>query len=113
MTNKHPNYEFIVAFAEGKEVEYKLKGLDGAWDVWEKANNISLFSNTIDYEFRLKPENKKTTGYRRYIDEGYSSCFVETCVENIGSQPETIEKIPSFICWLDTEWQYAEYEAKE
>ena len=22
---KHPNYEFIVAFAEGKEVEYKSK----------------------------------------------------------------------------------------
>ena len=44
---KHPNYEFIVAFAEGKEVEFKLKGLDGAWDKWEKVLNIGTFANLL------------------------------------------------------------------
>lgn len=110
-TMKHPNYEFIVAFAEGKEVEYKAKGLDGAWDKWEKVVAISKFANIDCYEFRIKPEKKKTVGYRRYVwnSENYG-CVVGICYEGVGMKPETIERLHVVLKWIDLEWKYEEVE---
>lgn len=111
---KHPNYEFIVAFAEGKEVEYKLKGLDGGWDVWETVSNLDFFSDAGCYQYRIKPEKNKTIGYRRYIwDSASFGRVVDCCYENFGQSAEDVSKMGCFVKWIDTEWQYAEYEVEE
>ena len=108
---KHPNYEFIVAFAEGKEVEYKSKGLDGAWDVWERVNNIGLFSDITSYEFRLKPEKKKTIGYRRYVwNSDTMGKMVDCCWEEAGQSVNCVSAMSCFIKWIDLDWQYEEIE---
>lgn len=104
---KHPNYEFIVAFAEGKEVEFKVKGLDGAWDKWEKVSTIGTFS-TPDYcEFRIKPEKKRTVGYRRFIWKAHDGdYFVDAAINCF----KDVENEDDFIKWIDTELQYEEVE---
>jgi hypothetical protein len=54
--NKHPSYEFIVAFAEGKDVQYSLPS--GKWiDVQ------SLRDMDYDYKFRIKPSTKTINGF--------------------------------------------------
>ena len=108
---KHPNYEFIVAFAEGKEVEYKSKGLDGVWDVWEKVNNIGLFSDTTSYEFRLKPEKKKTVGYRRYVYKSTLGVYTAILDEDGVITPSDVDRRDGvFVKWIDFDWQYEEIE---
>lgn len=107
---KHPNYEFIVAFAEGKEVEYKLKGLDGAWDVWEKVCDISFLSDGGCYQYRLKPEKKKTVGYRRYVYKTEDECYVSTLDEVGFYTVEETESGAAFVKWIDLDWQYEEFE---
>ena len=97
MNTKHKHYEYIVAFAEGKAVEY----FDDRFTAWARVYNTSTF-DFPRIKFRIKPEQKKTVGYRRYILEGitlrvaivYEDNFYDASVED------------GFIRWIDNEFQY-------
>ena len=67
MNTKHKHYEFIVAFAEGKAIQWKGNRLEDAWDSWEDMLNCHFYMFTEDcYMFRIKPEVRLTVGYRRF-----------------------------------------------
>lgn len=54
---KHKHYECIVAWAEGKQVQFCRDG--GEWFDCEPHTNLSLFPNfSLDYSYRIKPEPK-------------------------------------------------------
>lgn len=55
---KHPNYEFIVAFAEGKEVEFKYCE-SGPWYLVEYLHHLSDDSMI----FRIKPKTRMINGF--------------------------------------------------
>ena len=69
--------------------------------------NMSVLSNPDCYEFRIKPEKKKTVGYRRYVWKNSTNHFRVDIAE---SDFEDIEKNCCFIKWIDTEVQYEEFE---
>jgi hypothetical protein len=51
---KHKHYECIVAWAEGKQVQFCRDG--GEWFDCEPHTNLSLFPNfSLDYSYRIKP----------------------------------------------------------
>ena len=52
--NKHRNYEFIVAFAAGKEVEYFC-------NKWHKVTDLYQLSG--DTQLRMKPKTKTINGF--------------------------------------------------
>lgn len=110
MAEKHKHYEFIKAFIEGGDVEYKGTTLDTAWDSWEAVTGVAFF-DLKNAEFRIKPKKKKSVGYRRYLAhyQGQDVVFVawSTYQRYI---VEDIETDTDFIRWIDTEWQYEEYE---
>lgn len=54
---KHPNCEFIVAFAEGKEVEFKFD----EYSEWRKVQCIQRFDNS--HAFRIKPKTRMINGF--------------------------------------------------
>jgi hypothetical protein len=96
---KHNNYEWIVAWAEGKDVQYKIVN---DWD--DVGNDIEFFQD-VGIMFRIKPEKKRSHGYRLYLDEDGDVCVISesTC-------PQAAEKYSFFKEWIDKEWQYYEYE---
>jgi len=105
MSTRHKNYEMIVAWAEGKEVEWKPAGIDGAYDEWADVPSTSVFD---EYNvFRIKPKQEKTVGYRRYIMKCVQPCqtVYRVCIHQQGArvQPEGDD---AFVQWIDTEWQY-------
>jgi len=100
MNTRHKHYNMIVAWAEGKEVQWKPAGIDGAYDEWADVPSTSVFD---EYNvFRIKPEQEKTVGFKRYIrkdGDGYfmcSFCEGDTCPE----------RFSDFHKWVDSEWQY-------
>lgn len=108
MAEKHKHYEFIKAFIEGGDVEYKGTTLDTAWDSWEAVTGVAFF-DLKNAEFRIKPKKKKSVGYRRYLEK-----YFEEVVVLVSWEPEgdvsVVQSHPDFIRWIDTEWQYEEYE---
>lgn len=109
MNTKHKNYEWIVAFAEGKAVEYKGFGLDFAYDHWQEVTSLDVFNQHA--MFRLKPEQRKTIGYRRYMYKNpyngkhYVHMTHESYVGSGGSSdPEFLNSMD--VEWIDIEWQY-------
>ena len=109
MAEKHKHYEFIKAFIEGEDVEYKGTTLDTAWDSWEAVTGVAFF-DLKNAEFRLKPKKKKSVGYMRYLEHFNNEVGVGSLRENMRCNMEHIVNLPTFIRWIDTEWQYEEYE---
>lgn len=114
MAEKHKHYEFIKAFIDGEEVEWRGTTLDSAWDKWQAVGSVAMFAwpNT---EFRLKPQKKKSVGYRRYLAHpqmGFEQAVVHTIWEGSNAALRLEEGIspPTLLRWIDTEWQYEEYE---
>ena len=108
MNTKHKHYEYIVAFAEGKAVEYT----EGLYDErmvrneWKPVVSTALFEQD-SVVFRLKPEQKKTVGYRRYYEKVEGQVWLWLCIENSDMRnPEEIERSEHFIRWVDKEFQY-------
>ena len=104
---KHKNYEWIVAWAEGKGVQCKGNGSDCVFDTWaDVENDIGAFTDS-SLMFRIKPEKKKSQVYRTYLNtNGYARiCDMETY------NPVNLATLPTdFKQWIDKEWQYYEYE---
>ena len=59
MNKRHKHYETIVAWAEGKEIQWRLYGLDGLDGVWRDRIELGVpaFSDG-EIEWRIKPEPK-------------------------------------------------------
>jgi hypothetical protein len=65
---KHKHYECIVAWAEGKQVQFCSDG--GGWFDCEPHTNLSLFPNfSLDYSYRIKPESKPDYYQQYWVDE--------------------------------------------
>lgn len=45
----------ITAFVNGKDVQWKETGVDGAWSHWESVTELNMFDHT-GIEFRVKPK---------------------------------------------------------
>ena len=71
---KHKHYECIVAWAEGKQVQFCRDG--GEWFDCEPHTNLSLFPNfSLNYSYRIKPE-PEADYYQQYrIDEYGIPCL--------------------------------------
>lgn len=61
MTKRHKYADVIVAWAEGKAVQCKQAGIDGAWDKWQDWSNDAEESpdfNAAGWLWRIKPEHE-------------------------------------------------------
>lgn len=105
MTTKHIHHDVIIAWAEGKAIQFFEYG---RWiDVLQNMN--PPFTNSVPY--RIKPEPKKSVGYKRYYYKNpyNGKYFVHTTNESYvgsgcGSDPEFLNSVG--VVWIDTEWQY-------
>ena len=97
------------AFADGKEVQYRAYPTkECSW--WTA---VSPDFNQ-DHEWRIKPEPKRTVGYRQYYfysdnNEIMFSTYWEDC------DPRNIQRAENsehFIKWKHTEWQYDDVEVE-
>ena len=112
MNTKHKHYEYIVAFAEGKEVEYLDPMLQTGWN---KVSDIGAF-NINFFRFRIKPEVRLTVGYRRYIAKGDAlqgwcdKYIVKLILQGSHGEDNMNDGINpvGFVHWLDTDWVYEE-----
>lgn len=107
MDTKHKHYEYIVAFAEGKAVQYRLpQWSKGDWGTIPPLG-VYMFDDSR-YQFRIKPEERKTIGYRQYYVEQGGSVFLCILFEQAEwATPDDIEEnTEHFIAWKHTEWQY-------
>lgn len=90
----------IIAFSEGKEIQYNLPG-DGLG--WQTATDLSF--NFWYLNYRIKPELVQYK-YKRYIytNNNQSTLYLvteEAVQDNLKVHGEKIR-------WIDTEWQYVE-----
>lgn len=112
---KHKNYEWIVAFAEGKEVQYYIDIYDdrmtGKPD-WHTVNALPIFE-LESVKFRIKPEVKKTVGYRQFYEYGVDGVTIHLHTLQADSviSPAAVESLPRLIGWKHKEWQYDDVEA--
>ena len=108
MNMKHKNYEWVVAFAEGKSVERKHFGFEGDIQGWQPVKGLR---DLDDYacEFRLKPEEpQKSVGYRRYLYNSEGKVFPAVLYENDSYKPHNKS---DFRRYVDDTWQYEPVEA--
>lgn len=94
----------IQAYADGKEVQC-LEGT--GWD--------DVLHPTFDpfFAWRIKPEPKRTAGYRTYYFQGSEEIMLtQVWVGVPPSEILRIENSESFIKWKHTEWQYDAVEAE-
>lgn len=105
MNTKHKNYEWIVAFAEGKVVECKGNTPDYAWNDWAEVKSLDVFDDRCNHLiYRLKPEEaQKSVGYRRFLYKCGGVACVGVAVEGIYPMPKDVKNL---IREIDTEWQY-------
>ena len=99
----------VKALSEGKTIERDIGG------TWVATSGVLNFTNPPE-RYRVKPDIKKSVGYRRYL---YRSVYEsgETAKARAGVIWETaiysqaaMNGFGLFIKWIDTEWQYEEYE---
>lgn len=99
MTQKHKNAEYIIAFANGEEVEWKYDGLDFALDAWKPVPAIAHFDKQ-GLIFRMKPKTVKTKGYKRYAWQQNNLEWVVGIIHE-GDEDDYSNRI-----YIDKEWQY-------
>ena len=103
--NKHKWYNEIVAWAEGKPIQYKIRN-KSVWNDWQDSTYSNIPSFNGDIQFRVKPNTVK---YRLYLD-GLDGDIVDNIMIILSSDDnlsETVMKVESFnstfIRWL-TDW---------
>ena len=108
MTEKHRYYEFIKAYIEGKEVEYKYTACDFGDSRWEPVPNLAVFE-WIPVTFRIKPQKKKSVGYMCYKYKQNGKTHIGILEEGDCyhfAYRGSLEQVE----FIDNEWQYEEYE---
>ena len=104
MTSKHPHYDTIVAWAEGKIIQYWCIR-DLVWLDWDLDDVAPLFHP--DREYRVKPEIIR---YRTFLlkstFDGSSRPYVWNVREE-DDKDDPREEWPQFVRWLG-DWQEVE-----
>ena len=98
MNKKHKHYDCIVAWAEGKEIQYYDN------NEWKDCGTDPMWC--IDFNFRIKQE-KKVIRFRNYLRKttGCPEIFVFEVSKN--TEWIDIEKYSFFIKWIG-DWQEVE-----
>lgn len=104
MNQRHKHYDMIVAWAEGKKLQFS----DPIYNVneWHDVQAAPVWSDNTRY--RIKPQKLK---YRRYFMESdLDGSALVFCANNIYSYDpiKLTENLAGFIKWIDTEWQEVE-----
>jgi hypothetical protein len=111
----HKHAAVIKAWADGVQCQFRTPG-SVSWQDLETPAQVrgKCAPAWVDAcEYRVKPTTKRTVGYRRYLYKGASSGKVYPAhlfYEDDLTVPEYIEKRSDFVRWIDTEWQYYEWE---
>ena len=93
------------AYADGKEVQcLEMSG-------WRDVPHPSFDSF---YQWRIKPEPKRTVGYRQYYfyDENNEIMFATLWDDCDSRHLQCAETYEGFIKWKHTEWQYDDVEVE-
>lgn len=102
----HKHAAVIKAWADGAIIQYRVS----TTEPWRITVDPTWYH---EFEYRVKPTSKRTVGYRRYVYKGsvtnklYAAHLFDS--EDL-TVPEYIEKRHDFVRWIDTEWQYYEWE---
>lgn len=102
MSNKHPHYDTIVAWAEGKTIQVWSDERQDWYD-WPFARTAPSFSH--EGKFRTKPV---TLRYRTYLHKTINGDlhYVWSVTEEANKQ-DPREEWPQFVRWLG-DWQEVE-----
>ena len=102
MNGRHPHYDTIVAWAEGKTIQVLCTG-DRYWYDWKLDDVAPAFCRDIEY--RVKPE---TIRYRTYLHKTINGDlhYVEIVTE-ADCRMRSPEERPEFVRWLG-DWQEVE-----
>ena len=103
MTSKHPHYDTIVAWAEGKTIQVWCN-VGRYWYDWSKDDCAPAFFH--DNMYRVKPE---TIRYRNYLRKAYFDKelhYVEI-VSEADNKEDPREEWSQFVRWLG-DWQEVE-----
>ena len=58
----------------------------------------------------MAPRTVKTVGYRSYYALWLGKVSLACLIDTPPCTPESVEKNPDFLRWIDTKWQYDEVE---
>lgn len=102
MASKHPHYDTIVAWAEGKTIQcWCIR--DHYWYDWSDDGTAPLF--LPDREYRVKPE---TIRYRTYLHKTINGDLHYVCtVSEEANKEDPREEWDLFVRWLG-DWQEVE-----
>ena len=94
----------VAAWAEGKTVQaLETSG-------WRDVDNPSF---DAFFSWRIKPEPKRTAGYRTYYFQGSEEIMLTQVWGDVPpSEILRIENSEGFIKWKHTEWQYDDVEVE-
>jgi len=92
------------AYLEGKTIQLLMPS---GWKDWSLGELEWDWGRT---DYQVKPTTKKCVGYRRYIYKTYDLSLISTYSENSHLTIGELVTSKFFVKWIDTEWQYEEYE---
>jgi len=93
--------KLLNAAKEGKQIEQADAGH------WYNSD-ISHVNTSNVHQFRVKPEQRTTIGYRRFVCWDGQDYVVDVC--SIGRNINRLEMEEGFICWIDTDYLYHSFE---
>ncbi len=112
MYNKDLQYQIAVmqSYADGNTVQFKKNCIDAAWDGYLDLSHGNHTFNWLDNHYRVKPIIKESVGYRRFLVRSSDSDRVYMSYVLEGYDPSHVADLSTFVRWIDTDWQYHEYE---
>lgn len=97
----------VRAWLDGKQIQAK-DAHTGLWENYPTGNPDMVPAFPPHREFRIKPEPKKTLGYKRFIFKN-SFGFRVGLAQGDVEVAFDVSKQDYFVKWIDTEWQYEEF----
>ena len=96
----------VRAWLDGKQIQVRDEPSE-LWRDYPETDSGVVPAFPPHREFRIKPEPKKTVGYKRYIYHKICGTFgIAISQEKDIYRPDALE---DFVKWIDTEWQYEEF----
>ena len=93
--------EIYKAYAEGEEIQSR------SGDGWVSIED-PFFNCPVSF-YRVKPEVKKSVGYKRYLCRYGDKVYVHTFVQREDEDVDVSVYGANFIKFIDAEWQYEEF----
>ncbi len=101
MKTPHKHAAVIKAWADGETIEHRPKDGSGQWYI-----SYSTPKWALDWEYRVKPKGMK---YRLCICKTHTGQhYVCAFTEGFGQSVQVWDRSPTFVKWIDTEWQEVE-----